>query len=194
MINSSVFLLSLTFCCLHSIHCTCYVPCDDHQSTYFLYLPLNTYLLFSWSHPVHWPLSLPARLAHLCIWISTLTFHELLLQSCDLSQWPVPLQFSAFTICAAEHFASYLSLEVSLPWHDPAAFYTDVQRTTNWYFHSYSFPEVSFLSVEPAVYHFVVQRTQFFFLIFFALNQRPLPPKPSTLSSVLARLRWWCEE
>ena len=47
IVSSSVFLLLLTFCCLHSIHCTCYVPCGDHQSTYFLYLPLNTYLLFS---------------------------------------------------------------------------------------------------------------------------------------------------
>ena len=55
IVGSSVFLLSLTFCCLHSIDCTCYVPCDDHQSTYFLYLPINTYLLFSWWHPVHWP-------------------------------------------------------------------------------------------------------------------------------------------
>ena len=77
IVSSSVFLLSLTFCCLHSIHCTCYVPLDDHQSTYFLYLPLNTYLWFSWSHPVHWPLSLPARLAHLNIdtylsWVVTL--------------------------------------------------------------------------------------------------------------------------
>ena len=77
IVSSSVFLLSLTFCCLHSIHCTCSVPCDDHQSTYFLYLPLNTYLWFSWSHPVHWPLSLPARLAHLNIdtylsWVVTL--------------------------------------------------------------------------------------------------------------------------
>ena len=74
IVSSSVFLLLLTFCCLHSIHCTCYVPCGDHQSTYFLYLPLNTYLLFSWSHPVHWPLSLLACLSHLCIWILTLTF------------------------------------------------------------------------------------------------------------------------
>ena len=74
IVGSSVFLLSLTFCCLHSIDCTCYVPCDDHQSTYFLYLPINTYLLFSWWHPVHWPLSLFACLLHLCICILTLTF------------------------------------------------------------------------------------------------------------------------
>ena len=88
IVSSSVFLLSLTFCCLHSIHCTCYVLCDDHQSTYFLYLPLDTYLLFSWWHPVHWPLSLLTCLPHLCIWILTLTFlfftgPELLLQSCE---------------------------------------------------------------------------------------------------------------
>ena len=74
IVGSSVFLLSLTFCCLHSIDCTCYVPCDDHQSAYFLYLPINTYLLFSWWHPVHWPLSLLACLLHLCICILTLTF------------------------------------------------------------------------------------------------------------------------
>ena len=127
IVSSSVYLLSLTFCCLHSIHCTCYVPCDDDQSTYLLYLPLNTYLLFSWWHPVHWPLSLLACLPHLFIWILTLTFLPLVsarkflryalgCRFCDLSQRPLPPQFSAFTIYVAEHFLSYVSLEVTLPW------------------------------------------------------------------------------
>ena len=82
--SSSLFSLILhfpflSFHCIHlpllswfHFHCTCYVPCDDHQSAYFLYLSINTYLLFSWLRPVHWPLSLLVYL-HIDTYLSFLS-------------------------------------------------------------------------------------------------------------------------
>ena len=67
------FIAFTYLCCLDSIfHCTCYVPCDDHQSAYFLCLSINTYLLFSWLRPVHWPLSLLVYL-HIDTYLSFLS-------------------------------------------------------------------------------------------------------------------------
>ena len=149
IVSSSVFLLSLTFCGLHSIHCTCYVPCDDHQSTYFLYLPLNTYLLFSWSHPVHWPLSLLACLSHLCIWILTLTFLFFPLRSwmltfshsnqgrlADYHLWQLGSFFDRFCVVVSVIFVSPAHYKQAIFFSyllclEPATSSTKAQHTVN---------------------------------------------------------------
>ena len=124
---------------------------------------------------------------YLCICILTLTFLFYLNRS-----WVVPSVMRTkdvwrTTTCVSREVSS-IGFALSFPGFEPVNTPTTVQRT---------YHLLSFVWVEPAVSCFVVQRTtnRFFFLhIFFDLNQRPLPPKPSTLLTVLARLRWWCEE
>ena len=188
--DDDVFLSTLTFCCLHSIHSTYSPSCDDHQSNYLLFLSINTYLLFSWLPPMHWSLSLVACLPHLCICILTLAFlHRSVWRSYSLLScvsWGLSsIYFTLavfdilYLVWASDHSdfssAHYLlchSCLMKCPYR-----YMSLRSLTRW------------SSVLPTV-----QTRQFFFHLLCDLNQGSLPPKPITLPTVLARLRCWCEE
>ena len=180
--DDDVFLSTLTFCCLHSIHSTYSPSCDDHQSNYLLFLSIDTYLLFSWLHPMHWSLSLVACLPHLCICILRLAFlHR--------SVW----RSSSSLSCVSWGLSSiYFTLSES------ATTPTLVQRTTFGVIAvSWSVLTViwacDLLHDGPAYYQ-LCKPDNFFFHLLCDLNQGSLPPKPITLPTVLARLRCWCEE
>ena len=156
--------LYLDSSCTLPFNCVHFVPCDDRQficlpivtylllsSFHSLYLlcPLwwSPVYLFSLSSSQHLPLVLLITSSALAFVIACALGSFVYLNMHTYLSWVVtsvarfepvttPTAVQRITICAAEHFPSYLSLEVSLPWHDPAAFYTDVQRTTNWYYPS----------------------------------------------------------
>ena len=151
---------------------------------------LSTLTFCSLDYVQHWP--------YLCICILTLTFLFFLNRS-----WVVPSVMRTkdvwrTTTCVSWEVSSR-GFALSFPGFEPVNTPTTVQRTYHlcpWVFIvlPWSVLCMSWASgpslCSPAHY----QQTFFFLHIFFDLNQQPLPPKPSTPPSVLARLRWWCEE
>ena len=201
--SSSLFSLMLhlpflSFHCIHlpllswfHFHCTCYVPCDDHQSAYFLYLSINTYLLFSWLRPVHWPLSLLVYL-HIDTYLSFLSQQVM---SCSFSHANQG-RLTDYHLCQPGSFFDRLCFVVSGIWASEHSHHRSAHLLCRWAFIVLPWSVLcrswasGLLLCSSAHY----QQTFFFLHIFFDLNQRPLPLKPSTLLTVLARLRWWCEE
>ena len=136
---------------------------------------------------------------YLCICILTLTFLFFLNRS-----WVVPSVMRTkdvwrTTTCVSREVSS-IGFALSFPGFEPVNTPTTVQRTYHllcrWAFKVLPRSVLcrswasGLLLRSPAHY----QQTFFFLHIFFDLNQRPLPLKPSTRLTVLARLRWWCEE
>ena len=137
------------------------------------------------------------RYSRVCI--LTLTFLFFLNRS-----WVVPSVMRTkdvwrTTTCVSREVSS-IGFALSFPGFEPVNTPTTVQRTYHllcrWAFIVLPWSVLcmswasGLLLCSPAHY----QQIFFFLHIFFDLNQRPLPLKPSTLLTVLARLRWWCEE